>query len=284
MYYDNETPAVLPATPEAMQPENPEAASGSEMPLSQFLADFGGSLFQAVTEQNRPLYQGQTYPETEHVLDTLARPLFAAQREVVRAVLQLLLREDRPAAVINAEMGTGKTMMSIAAAAAMHHQGCTRTLVLSPPHLVYKWRREILKTVPEARVWVLNGTDTLAKLLHIRRHSRETPTVPEFFVLGRVRMRMGYHWRPAYAVRYRSEDGVRRKLFCCPKCGSEITDAENQPYEDAQSLTDALSKNRLFCRAKRGKGLASRECGEPLWTLCRKEQNGSQTTVYERVI
>ena len=200
MYYDNETPDVLPAAPEAMQPENPEAASGSEMPLSQFLADFGSSLFQAVTEQNRPLYQGQTYSETERVLDALARPLFAAQREVVRAVLQLLLREDRPAAVINAEMGTGKTMMSIAAAAAMHHQGCTRTLVLSPPHLVYKWRREILKTVPEARVWVLNGTDTLAKLLHIRRHCRETPTVPEFFVLGRVRMRMGYHWRPAYAA------------------------------------------------------------------------------------
>lgn len=284
MYYDNETPDVLPAAPEAMQPENPEAASGSEMPLSQFLADFGGSLFQAVTEQNRPLYQGQTYPETERVLDALARPLFAAQREVVRAVLQLLLREDRPAAVINAEMGTGKTMMSIAAAAAMHHQGCTRTLVLSPPHLVYKWRREILKTVPEARVWVLNGTDTLAKLLYIRRHCRETPSVPEFFVLGRVRMRMGYHWRPAYAVRYRSKDGVRRKLFCCPKCGGEITDAENQPYEDAQSLNDALSRNRLFCRAKRGKDLASRECGEPLWTLCRKEQNGSQSTVYERVI
>ena len=30
--------------------------------------------------------------------------------------------------------------------------------------------------------------------------------------------------------------------------------------------------------------MTSRECGEPLWTLCRKEQNGSQTTVYERVI
>ena len=178
-----------------MQPENPEAASGSEIPLSQFLADFGGSLFQAVTEQNRPLYQGQTYPETERVLDALARPLFAAQREVVRAVLQLLLREDRPAAVINAEMGTGKTMMSIAAAAAMHHQGCMRTLVLSPPHLVYKWRREILKTVPEARVWVLNGTDTLAKLLHIRRHCREIRHIGQNGGCFREHCAYGTKWR-----------------------------------------------------------------------------------------
>ena len=94
--------------------------SDTDMPLTQFLAEFGESLFQAVTEQNRPVYHGQTYPELEEVLDGLARPLFTAQREVVRAVLQQLVEEDKPAAIINAEMGTGKTMMSIAAAAAAH--------------------------------------------------------------------------------------------------------------------------------------------------------------------
>lgn len=129
-----------------------EEADEGGMPLAEFLADFGDSLFDAVTEQNRPVYHGQTYPETEAVWDALARPLFDAQREVVRAVVQQLIVDNKPAAVINAEMGTGKTMMSIAAAAAAHHAGLHRTLVLSPPHLVYKWRREILNTVPEARV------------------------------------------------------------------------------------------------------------------------------------
>ena len=124
---------------------------GHEMPLNRFLADFGDSLFTAVTEQNKPVYRGQVYPDTEAVLDGLFRRLFTAQREVVRAVFQLLVREDKPAAVINAEMGTGKTMMSIAVAAAAHRAGLHRTLVLSPPHLVYKWRREILNTVPDAR-------------------------------------------------------------------------------------------------------------------------------------
>lgn len=185
------------------------AAADDEMALTHFLSEFGDSLFAAVTAQNQPVYQNQIHPDTEAVLDGLSRQLFAAQREVVRAVMQLLIYEDKPAAIINAEMGTGKTMMSIAVAAAAHQQGVQRTLVLSPPHLVYKWRREILNTVPEARVWILNGTDTLAKLLQIRA-MRKKASVPEFFVLGRVRMRMGYHWRPAFHVRYEYEPGGGR--------------------------------------------------------------------------
>ena len=65
--------------------ETPEEAaetvqSDTDMPLTQFLAEFGESLFDAVTEQNRPVYHGQTCPELEEVLDGLARPLFTAQR------------------------------------------------------------------------------------------------------------------------------------------------------------------------------------------------------------
>ena len=261
--------------------------SDTDMPLTQFLAEFGESLFQAVTEQNRPVYHGQTYLELEEVLDGLARPLFTAQREVVRAVLQQLVEEDKPAAIINAEMGTGKTMMSIAAAAAAHRARLDRTLVLSPPHLVYKWRREILNTVPDARVWILNGADTLAKLLQIRALERK-PEVPEFFVMGRVRMRMGYHWRPAFAVRRRwipsegASEGYPVTEYYCPKCGGEIRDEENKPYLNEGRLKDVLSKNRLFCKNM----LNDKRCGEPLWTLCRKEQaeEGVAPTVYERVL
>lgn len=261
-----------------------EQLCSNDLPLSQFLADFGGSLFEAVTEQNRPLYQGQTHAAHEAVLDGLSRKLFPAQREVVRAVNQLLLVEDQPAAVINAEMGTGKTMMAIACAAVAHASGVSRTLVLSPPHLVYKWRREILKTVPDARVWILNGTDTLAKLLKIRQ-MREAPTVPEFFVLGRVRMRMGYHWRPAYAVRkqYRKDYAEGKhfirtdRLFCCPKCGRELKNEEGEPFYSEAEAKAFLGKSRRFCTAKRN-------CGEPLWTLCRKDSNTVQQSVYERVI
>ena len=265
----------------------------NDLSLAQFLTDFGDSLFDAVTEQNRPLYTGQIYPAHEAVMDGLSRQLFDAQRQVVRAVNQLLLVEDKPAAVINAEMGTGKTMMAIAAAAVAHEAGLCRTLVLSPPHLVYKWRREILKTVPNARVWILNGTDTLAKLLQIRA-MREAPAVPEFFVMGRVRMRMGYHWRPAYAIRKRyriyadaagNENIGIDRIFCCPRCGTEICDDGNKPYEFEEALHADLAKSRRFCTHYSGRGASRTVCGEPLWTLCRKDsKNGAQSSVYERVL
>lgn len=265
--------------------------SSHEITLNQFLSDFGNSLFQAVTEQNQPIYQGQTYPETETVLDGLSRPLFPAQREVVRAMVQQLIHENQPAGIINAEMGTGKTMMSIAIAAAAHQAGLHRSLVLSPPHLVYKWRREILKTIPNARVWILNGTDTLAKLLQIRTMCKQDSAVPEFFILGRVRMRMGYHWKPAYQVRYRyvRHNGMAMKeaVFCCPKCGQEILDAENAPYPDEEALLSVLSKDRKFCqrRQKKHKGINQNECHEALWTLCRKSQTDTQNdSVYDRVL
>ena len=67
----------------------------NDLSLAQFLTDFGDSLFDAVTEQNRPLYTGQIYPAHEAVMDGLSRQLFDAQRQVVRAVNQLLLVKHR---------------------------------------------------------------------------------------------------------------------------------------------------------------------------------------------
>ena len=257
----------------------PAGTPANELSLSDFLADFGGSLFAAVTEQNRPVYHGQQYSLHERVLDGLSRKLFAAQREVVRAVNQQLLVEGKPAAVINAEMGTGKTMMAIAAAAVAHAEGLCRTLVLSPPHLVYKWRREILQTVPSARVWILNGTDTLAKLLRIRA-MQQKPDVPEFFILGRVRMRMGFHWRPAYRTGKRLEaDYGTVPVFCCPKCGGEILDDEGEPYGFDASIQADLAKERRYCRNK----LHGKICGEPLWTLCRPNV-ATSSGVYDKVL
>lgn len=144
------------------------------LPLTQFIADFGAGLLDAVREQNPSVYDGDADPDREAIMDLLSRNPFTAQREVVQAVTRLLVDEGCQSAVINAEMGTGKTMMAIAAAAVMHRDGYQRTLVISPPHLVYKWRREIRDTVPGARVWVLNGPDTLKKAAAASFHARKT--------------------------------------------------------------------------------------------------------------
>jgi hypothetical protein len=166
------------------------ASSSDErvIPLTQFLADFGPGLLEAVGRQNPPTFEGVPDPRRDAVMDGLERAPFPAQREVVQAVTRLLVDAGERAAIINAEMGTGKTMMAICAAAVLHAEGYRRALVLSPPHLVYKWRREILETVLGARVWVRNGPDTICTLLRLRMLLDQAceDDGPQFFVMGRA--------------------------------------------------------------------------------------------------
>jgi len=98
------------------------------IPLTQFIQDFGEGLMAAVATQNPPIYDGTPNPVWEAVMNSLKRQPFVAQRERVQAVCKLLVEDGAPAAVLNGEMGTGKTMMGIAAAAVLYPHGYHRTL------------------------------------------------------------------------------------------------------------------------------------------------------------
>lgn len=243
------------------------------IPLTQFIQDFGEGLMAAVAKQNPPIYDGSPNPEWEAVMDNLKRQPFQAQRERIQAVCKLLLDDGTSAAVLNGEMGTGKTMMGIAAAAVMYGYGYRRTLVIAPPHLVYKWRREILETITNARVWVLNGPDTLRQLLKIRALRNEIGTErPEFFILGRVRMRMGFDWQPSAVKRNhycRMLDGDGKPVdtistqvnAACSDCGSVILNEDEEPTAYWQFMRE--TDRRQACKV----------CGSQLWSLIR---NGDQ--------
>ena len=249
--------------------DEPEGFFSGTMPLGTFIREFGQGLLEQVRHQNPPVY----VPEQDHcspvwhnrhaIVQNLKRKPFAPQEEAVQAIAKLLVDQNAPAAVLNAEMGTGKTMMAICTAAIMQRTH-PRTLVIALPHLVYKWRREILETVPHAKVWILNGPDTLRKLLLLRAalgkpsHS----TQPEFFVMGRVRMRMGFHWKPSYLVRRLRQDGQVFRVACCPDCMKPL---ESQSDEGARvPLSAELAQHLLFdkqCRCT--------HCGGALWSLMR---------------
>ena len=125
-------------------------------------------------------------------------------------------------------------------------------LVLSPPHLVYKWRREIQETVAGAKVWVLNGPDTLVKLIKLREQLGVPARGQEFFVLGRVRMRMGFHWKPVFNVR-RTRHG---EVGTCPDCGQVITNLDGEPINPVELEAEDYRRRCSHCAA-------------PLWTLMR---------------
>ena len=220
--------------------------------LSDFVAEFGADLLTSLNRANPPVYSGRPRPYRQMILAGLKRQLFPSQADRVHAVTELLIDRDERAACINGEMGCGKTICGIATAAVLHAEGFRRTLVLCPPHLVYKWRREILETVPGAQVWVLNGPDTLAKLITLRDHLDVPEQGQEFYILGRVRMRMGFHWRPAFWRRVTREGEIAR----CPQCGTVVTDIDGTKITPEELWNEESRRQCLNCRS-------------PLWTLIR---------------
>jgi len=228
------------------------AASPLTISLQDFVTEFGDELLDSLNRANPPVYAGQARAHRQTILAGLKRKLFPAQAEVVHAVTELLVDRGERAAIVNGEMGCGKTTVGIATAAVLNAEGYRRTLVLSPPHLVYKWRREIQETVAGAKVWVLNGPDTLVKLLKLREQLGVPPQGQEFFVLGRVRMRMGFHWKPVF-VRWRTRHG---DVGACPHCGHVITDLDGEPINPVELEAEET-------RRKCG------HCASALWTLIR---------------
>lgn len=246
--------------------EDPES---NVIPLTQFIQDFGSGLMKAVQEQNPPIHDGTPVLSRDQVMNELKRKPFDAQKDVVQAACKLLIDHNAKASVLNCDMGTGKTMMAIATSSVFHAEGAKRFLVLAPPHLVYKWRREIHETVDNAKVWILNGPDTLSKLLMLRE-SLDLPQHdgPEYFILGRVRMRLGFHWKPAFSVRKKhykkvvNETDEASKTFkvsvdyvACSKCGSAVLNNEGENIHPESFKAD----KRRSCDC----------CGDALWTLVR---------------
>lgn len=235
-----------------LQTELFEVADPRQIRLQDFVEEFGEDLLDAANATNPPVYDGKPQPHRVGVLAGLKRKLFPAQADAAHAVAAVLLDQGEHAAIVNGEMGTGKTTIGIALSELLRHEGSRRTLVICPPHLVYKWRREIKETVEGARVWVLNGPDTLSKLIRLREQLDVPPAGPEFFVLGRVRMRMGFHWRPAFNVKRTRY----AEVATCPNCGAVVSNPDGEPISLAVLSAE---DSRRRCDA----------CKQPLWTLMR---------------
>ena len=264
----------------APQPSDGDGAAGT-IPLAQFLSDYREQLLEQIEAQTPVVYRGEHPAWQDDVLAGLKRQPFPAQQKRIHAVYAGLVERGLPAVFLNGEMGTGKTMMGICVSALMQH-GYSRkpVLVISPPHLVYKWRREILDTVPEASVTVINGSNAIRELMAFRRRLMADvfndgtppldPARPHYLIIGRVRMRMGFHWRPAYATRnhyFRArddDDGQSRigsyRAICCPHCGTFQTIGEDELPVDVAQHPDWGKDRRMSCQNK--------VCGAPLWTMC----------------
>jgi len=141
---------------------------------------------------------------------------------------------------------------SYVAIAAAYLAGCRRVFLLTPPHLVRKWRREVLDTVPDAGVAIVRTISDLER-------SRTLSGPMQVVICSREQAKLGYRWRPAAVARpllgadgrlARDDAGAVLRQWCCPDCCTPIVDGEEIPLS-----WDDLHAKRRRCQT----------CDTPLW-------------------
>ena len=215
------------------------------MDLAEFIDTYRDAIAQRVVESYPPRYRPS---ENGRPLPQLLRSPLGAQADAIRGAA-LSLDTHRGTTVVG-EMGTGKTFI---AASAAHMAGFRRVLVLCPPHLTRKWKREVEDTVPEARAVIV------ASITDLERLRLSHGTGPLFVVMSRERAKLSYRWLPAVVERWATVDGrlVRDeetlepfRVPCCPDCFTPIVDKDGLPL----TLKDLARRKR-----------ACDECGTALW-------------------
>ena len=142
------------------------------MNLSTFLDTYKAAIAQRVVDSYPPRYR-PTLRTTAHSPRCCAARW--APRRPPSAAPPTHSATQRGTTVVG-EMGTGKTFIATAAA---HLAGFQRILVLVPPHLTRKWKREVEATIPTARAAIVTSITALERLRQARAApARSSPSSP----------------------------------------------------------------------------------------------------------
>ena len=152
------------------------------MNLGDFIDTFRDAIAQRVVESYPPLYRPS---ENGGTLPRLLRKPLGAQADAIRGAA-LSLKAHRGTTVVG-EMGTGKTFIGAAAA---YMAGFERILIICPPHLVPKWKREVEMTVPGVRAAIVESITDLERL------RLSVGSGPLFAVMSREKAKLSYRYCP----------------------------------------------------------------------------------------
>ncbi len=216
------------------------------MKLQEFFETYQESLNQKVIQEFKPKYDfdpSRFLP----AIKTLKRLPFPSQVHPIAGLASALTNGSRSGFLVG-EMGVGKTLIALAIAYVGNFK---KILILCPPHLVKKWKREIEETVPQASASIVDSITELERVV-----SSLNPKI-HFVILSRERAKLGFRRKPAFTLRRRVEF-PHFEYLSCVQCGRELVDQEGVPLSE-----DELVKRKLKCTAVvKGETL----CGSPLWS------------------
>lgn len=262
--------------------------------LDAFMGRFGQQLFEGAMQRMNPEYTGGRQDLDRAIVHArMKRTPFPAQQETAKALHVHLEERDAKMAFLEAEMGCGKT--TIATIVNLMAGRPQRTIVVCPPHLVGKWAREIQQIAPAAKVVKINSAAANRILERAAEQNPGRPTCHEFYVIGRVRLRMDYRFEAALVPRYRVVNGMQDTWYHCPDCGRMPVsakkigkDTEVPPQaiipsgKDDESSTDdvfyvnttpgEISRKSCCEKVLDAEGKVIDGCGSPLWQAKRNHQ------------
>lgn len=200
--------------------------------MTDYLRIYGNFLTEKIKEKAEPLFNpGDKW---NNKMSNLLRKPYQAQGDAIMGLVRLL--KDYDSTIVVGEMGCGKTLIGSAVPYIYNGNKAARTLIMCPGHLVKKWQREVLETIPEAKARIVRNLNDIFSL------NKEKPKTSEYVIVSKDRAKLGYAWKPAVLQ--------RNSGYCCPDCYELILDKDNTPVNK-----DYFKKNKRRCQ----------KCNNQLW-------------------
>ena len=208
--------------------------------LDDYMTRYAPLLGEKLAQAVDPLHVPGRDPLPE--FDVKRHP-FEAQAHCVAAGVKHL--KDNKSLLLIAECGTGKSLMG----AVITHERAAgrpyRAIIMCPPHLVGKWKRELEMTLDCIKVTILRTYATLTQV------KREKPTRAEWYIVSENMAKLGPKWRPAYLKSRRSPG-----IAFCADCGEPVLDYDPETEVEVPVPIEKLGKRKYWCS----------HCQSPLWT------------------
>ena len=250
--------------------------------IGKFVESFSKPLSDMIYEKCKVIYDGKPEDKIDYSLITNNGFIpYPQQADIANAVVKRFETEN--SVFLGAEMGCGKTLMSLMTLYGMYKKSGKglRALLMVPPHLVEKWLREAKKALGEtvlSSAVVINekaDVDAIRPLIGLK------PKGIEIFIVSREMAKLGYYWRPVNVKFIDEKTG--KMIVKCPKCGSEQVISKG-----AKSYCkNKLSRLHGITTDENGRVIAEHiadekqgydeVCGEPLWQAV--ESNGAERQI-----
>ena len=249
--------------------------------IGAFVDAFSKPLSDMIYKKCKVIYDGKPEDKIDYSLITNNGFIpYPQQADIANAIVKRLETEN--SVFIGAEMGCGKTLMSIMALYGLYKKTGkgVRALLMVPPHLVEKWIREAKKALGDTVLQSVTVINNKADADEIRSLIGVKPKGVEVYIVSREMAKLGYYWRPVNVKFIDEKTG--KMIVKCPKCGSEQVVNKNAKSYCKNKLSRLHGITATEDGDVKAEHIADEKqaydeiCGEPLWQATESEGSGKQ--------